>query len=431
MSSATREVANPRALPMPLVGLAALLVVVGVIAFFVGLSKDAATAWRAYHVNFLYFAGLAQGGLVISCILTTVNARWHGPVRRIAESLAAWVPVTVILFLVDRLGWEHIFEWIAHPVEKKAVWLNVTRVFWSNLAVFVGLAILSICFLYHSLRPGLKGSVEKASVAKGMFARWSANWRGDAEEAERSKVVTAKLAVALLFAFAFGYTLVGFDLVMSMEPLWYSNLFGAFFSWGAFLSAVCVTTLISVLHCASPGLAGHITVARRHDLGKMIFAFSIFWMYLFWSQYIVIWYSNLPEETGFLLDRLGSMFLIDNLPGRATYEWNFALERIATTPYGWLSMAVWACCWIIPFWGLLFQAPKKNPLSLGLIALIVASGLWLERNVLVWPSVEPSTAAWCGGIQFGIAAGFLGAFILVFLVYSRIFPSLLVPTSES
>jgi len=206
---------------------------------------------------------------------------------------------------------------------------------------------------------------------------------------------------------------------MSIAPMWFSNLFGGYFAWGGFLSAVAATALVAVLLRGAPGLEGQITAPRMHDLGKMVFAFSIFWMYLFWSQYLIIWYGNLPEETSYLGARLGPQFL------QAT--WDFAAYRL-NAPYAWLTLSVWALCWIIPFWMLLGQRPKRTPAILGGVSALVLVGFWLERNVLVWPSLVPEDGgAWLGLLQVGIAAGFLGGFVLVFLVYTRVFPSLVVP----
>ena len=138
-----------------------------------------------------------------------------------------------------------------------------------------------------------------------MIESLTAGWRGDAEEREASAQRTRLLAPIICLAYAFGFSMIAFDQVMSLTPTWFSNLFGAFFSWGCFLSAVSVTALLTVLHRNYPGLEGEIGKDRLHDLGKMIFAFSIFWMYLFFSQYLVIWYGNLPEETQFFLGAPG------------------------------------------------------------------------------------------------------------------------------
>jgi len=422
------ERANPRGLPRGLTTLSVALAGVGALAFLAGLAHDAASAWRAFHVNYLFFAGLAQGGAIVSCMLVTVGAQWPGPVRRIAEAMAAWVPISFLLGAFDFLGSHHIYPWIAEPVPSKPLWLSVNRVAALDLAILGLLAVVTTLYLYHSLRPTLHGVAATAQGrVRGLFEWWTAGWRGDAEERERSEAATRRIAPGLILLFAFGFSFLAFDQVMSLTPTWYANLFGAYFTWGAFLSAISATALLSVLHRHSPGLEGEITKARMHDQGKMIFAFSIFWMYLFWAHYLVTWYGNLPEETQFFSARLGPQFLTEQ--GNVGWYWNFTFARLSASPYGWLSMVVWACCWIVPFWVLLGEQPKKTPMILGGVSFVVVLGFWLERNLLVWPSLAPSAGgSWVGPIQFGIAAGFLGAFSLVYLVFTRVFPGLAVPS---
>ena len=95
-----------------------------------------------------------------------------------------------------------------------------------------------------------------------------------------------------------------------------------------------------------------------------------------------------------------------------------------------LSLAAWIGCWIVPFWMLLGEEPKRTPAILGGVSAVVLLGFWLERNVLVWPSLVPGDGgAWIGPIQLGVALGFLGAFVPVFLIYTRIFPTLALPES--
>jgi hypothetical protein len=289
-----------------------------------------------------------------------------------------------------------------------------------DLFIFGILALFTLLFLYHSARPTLHGVAETSSGAtRGMFERWTKNWRGDEVERESSQRSLKRIAPALLLLYAFGFSIVGFDQVMSLSPQWYSNLFGAYFSWGGFLSAVAATALLTVLHRRAPGLEGEITRGRMHDLGKMLFAFSIFWMYLFWSQYLPIWYGNLPEETFFLEARLGTQFFQST--------WDIDWSRLAE-PWVKMTLTAWIFCWVIPFWVLLGQRPKQTPVILGSVGLASLIGFWIERNVLIWPSLAPKDQmAWAGPVQFGIALGFLGAFALVYLTFTRVFPSLPVP----
>ena len=423
MSAGYVDVASPRALPQPAATVAAALAALGLACFLYGLASDPATAWRAFHVNTLYFGGIAQGGIIIACIFTIVGARWPGPVRRIAESLGAWVPITLLLSLSGFLGRHHVYPWIGHPPPGNEAWLSLGRLYAMDWGVFALLGVLSVLFLRASLRPALKAAEGEASgFAKDMIGRATAGWQGDEAEHEAAARRTRVLAPIICLVYAFGFSLIAFDQVMSLTPTWFSNLFGAFYAWGGFLSAVSVTALLAVLHRNYPGLEGEIHADRLHDLGKMIFAFSIFWMYLFFSQYLVIWYGNLPEETQFFGARLGTEFLKD------TWYWEGWWNRVWGEPWVKVTLFAWICIWVIPVWCLLGQRPKRTGGFLATIAAVSAFGFWVERNVLVWPSLVPeNTWAFLGVVQIGTALGFLGLFALTFLVFTRRFPSLAVP----
>jgi hypothetical protein len=435
VSSASRvlEQANPISLPQPLTNICAGLAVVGVVAFLVGLASDPQAAWLAFHANFIYFATLSQAGLVLAAIFVVVGARWPGPLRRIAEGLAAWVPVSFVLGCVGFFGRHYIFEWSREgAVHGKEAWLNDTRVYTTDLLILGVLALLTIWFLKTSSRPLLKNLADNGTgFGQRMAQKWTANWRGEVEERDAAFKKLSTFAAPILLVYALGYSLLVFDQVMSMEQTWFSNLFGAYVGWGGVLCAVAATALAAVLHRNAPGFKGEITEARLHDIGKLLFAFSIFWMYLFWAQYLVIWYGNLPEEFLFFKDRLGNQFVIDKGYTQSAFaaswsSWDFEWSRLSNA-YGWLAMVTWACVWIIPFWVLLGQRPKKTPWILGPVAAIVMLGLWFERNLLVWPSViKDDSWSWFGPFQILIALGFCGAFGLVFLLYTRVFPTVAV-----
>ena len=433
------ERALPRPVPSFLMTVLSAMTAGGIVAFIVAVRMDPQTAWLAFHVNFVYFATLSQAGLIISCIFSIVGAKWPGVLRRFAEGLGAWIPISFVLFLISWASGsgQYLFEWYGgHAVHGKEAWLNESRVYLTDGIILFLLTILSLYFMKISVRPTLSGLASSSSGwAKSMAESWTAGWKGDEEERAEADRKKQTIAPLICLIFGIGYSFVAFDQVMSMEQTWYSNLFGAFVTWGGILSAVASIALLSVLHRNSPGIGEEITTSRLHDIGKLLFAFSIFWMYLFFSQYLVIWYGNLPEETVFFRDRLGDQFVIDKGFSEAAWDrawssWDFDWARLSTA-YGWLAMVVWACCWIIPFFVLLGQKPKKTPAILGPVAAIVLLGLWLERNLLIWPSViKGDGLAWFGYFQLPIALGFFGAFGLVLLIYTRVFPALAVPEQK-
>ena len=439
MSSVTSaaERANPGVLPKPLFNLCLLFGVIGVVSFVGGLATDPQTTWLAYHSNFIFFTMMAAGGLALTAIYSIVGAYWPGPYRRFAESLAAFLPVAAVLGAIGVFGGKYIFDWQANgAMHGKEAWLNTTRFYGTDLALLVIIAVLAVIFLKASARPTLRNLAENGEgFAKKMAESWTAGWKGDEEEREASRKKTAFLAPIIGLIYGIGFAFFSFDQVMSMEQAWFSNLFGNFVCWGGILSAVAACALSGVFSRNIDGFQGEINESRMHDIGKMMFAFSIFWMYLFWSQYLVIYYGNLPEETYFIRDRLGDQFMIDKGYSAAAFakswtNWDFEWARLQTG-YGWVSMLVWACNWLIPFWVLLGQRPKKTPWIAGPVAGILLFGLWLERNLLIWPSVvKGDMLSWFGPIQIGIALGFGGIFLAVVLFYSRVFPTVAVSSPQ-
>jgi hypothetical protein len=424
------DVATPRSLPTLPAAIFGALVAIGGITLVAGaLSSDAETARRTYRVflhNWLLWAVLSNGALVLSSAMRLTNARWQGPIHRIVDSMGAYVPVSLALFFVIYLGRHNLYEWVDHPVPGKEFWFEPTFAFTRDTIALGWITFISLFYLYLTVRPMLGRAREGGSGMRATLAqRWTAGWRGEERERDISTRRLRKLSAVLVLSYAICYSLIGIDLVMSLAPEWVSTMFPAFFGWGGFLSACSMLALICVVMRNSKDLKGEITTSRMHDMGKMIFAFSIFWMYLFWAQYFVIWYANIPEETAFVVNRLGTQFVQD------TWYLDGFWTRIAE-PYVKVSLTVWLLVWIVPFWVLLGQKPKKTPAILGSVAFASVLGFYLERYIIVTPSLVPPKAVLAGAAitpfsfpEIGIAAGFVGLFFLCFLSFARVFPGAL------
>jgi hypothetical protein len=192
-------------------------------------------------------------------------------------------------------------------------------------------------------------------------------------------------------------TTVAFDGIMALQPHWYSNLLGGFYFMGSFLGAHMLLALLMLYGRRQVGLVELVSAKQRHDLGKMCFGFTVFWAYLMWAQFLVIWYGNMPEETGFVFARLWGPWL----------------------PVG---TAVLLGMFVIPFWGLLFVSAKKSPFVLGFFATVSLCSLWLERYLLVTPSITPLPGPAYGLAEAGPMLGFLGFFLLSYGLFARTFP---------
>ena len=166
---------------------------------------------------------------------------------------------------------------------------------------------------------------------------------------------------------------------------------------GSYLGAHMLLALMMIYGASHLGVADLVSPKQRHDLGKLCFGFTVFWTYLMWAQFLVIWYGNMPEETGFVFSRLWGHWL----------------------PVGW---AVGLGMFIVPFFGLLGVAPKKVRVTLGFFATISLVALWLERYLLVMPSVTALPGPVVGVPEIGATLLFVGLYLLAYALFARTFP---------
>jgi len=360
--------------------------VIGVAAFAYLLFTEPQRAWGAYAVNTLYWMGIAQGAVVLACAIRLANGRWAGPVLRIAESLSAFLPVGYALMAVMLVAgiWVYL-PWVKHVEPRQVPYLNVPFLYVRTLLGLGLLWWLSRDLVRTSLRTDahlLENHVPPE--LKTLYGKLSEGWRGDEQEAIRQRDHLARRAPQIVVAYAFVYTLLAWDFVMSLTPDWVSTLFGWWFFMGAFLSGIAMTAFLSTQLRAKYRLEAYITPHHFWDIGKIAFGFSIFWVYQFWSQYLPIWYANLPEETGWVFLRFEA-------------------------PWRTLAFTVFTFVFLLPFLGLMNMYTKRNPFWLALFSLIILSGMWMERHILVMPSLNPGRV-WVGLPEIGVTFGFLGLF---------------------
>src|ERR1700723_927607 len=352
--------------------LAGAMILVGAIAFVLALMRGgAAIRWQAYLVNLLFFLGVAQGALVASAAFYLTQAKWGGSTPyRLGEAFAPFLWGGCFLFFGLYFGRSLIFPWVTHPIPQKAAWLNIPFLFARDGIGLGVIAAASFAFIRVSRRDDARA--------------WTIATQ-DIELPPHSIRVLGPI-VAVLFAVV--YTLISFDLVMSLAPVWRSTLFGWYFFAGAFWSGLCAMALVATVlrgRLGEHNLFTNPTV--MHDFGKMVFAFSVFWIYLVFAQYIVIWYGDLPVETFFIVQRVHHM------------------------PWSPLSRACLVLIWMIPFVVLMSVRTKQTPMILGTVSALGLVGMWLERYVLVVPSLSLDAIPF-GPTQFLISIGFLGAFLI-------------------
>ena len=369
---------------------------IGGAIFLIGVAgEDSQRAWQAYLVNWLFWSGLALSGLTFSAILQAAKAEWAGPLRQLAEALAAFLPISFFLFIFLFIGSEQLFSWIPDPVPAKAAWLNKPFLILRN---FFGLVILYGCgfaLLRASLQASGNLAAKDAGGLSGVFTLLVS--KEQAADTERAKRQLRILSPIFILLYAVVFSLFAFDLVMSLEPHWISTLFGAYFCIGNMYAGLSLLAVLAVLtrSTTSPALY---SPRHAHDLGKLIFGFCVLWTYMFWCHYLPIWYGNLPEETGFLV------------------------VRLLDEPWTGVSFIVLVCNFLLPFSILLLQWVKRAPAVLAFVSTVILIGMWLERYILVVPSIWHEHSLPLGWIEVGMLLGFFALFALAFRSFVKVFP---------
>ena len=299
----------------------------------------------SYLVGFAYFLTVALGAAFFLTVWHVSGAAWNVTVRRLMENIAVTLPLMPLLFLPVVAGLPTLYEW-ARPefisedpvLQVKMVFFNRTFFLARAAVYFLVWGVLAVGLYKKSVAGDQKGSAD--TIAQTV--RWSAP------------------GLALLMITV---TMAAVDWLMSLEPHWYSTIFGVYiFSGGglAFLAALIVTCLAF----RRGGLLKEaINVEHYHDLGRWLFALVVFWAYIAFSQYLLIWYANLPEETIWFRHRLEGS-------------------------WAWVSASLLLGNFIIPFLLLIARAAKRSLWLLGSVSALLLGMHYIDLHWVVMPTVD-------------------------------------------
>jgi hypothetical protein len=378
------------------------LAAIGLVVFALGLFTDADRAWRAYHVNWLYFTTISSAGVMFVAVQRIATARWSRAIIRLLEGYVAWLPAAFVLLLLTLFaGRNHVFAWAITPptVHEKQIYLDPGFFTIRVIVVFTILTILSLWYVYTSVRLDVGNLPEwGAGWARGLRERMRRGYRDERREIHSTHSLQGKLAVFLTLAFAFGWIILSWDLSMSLDLHFQSTMYGWWVFMGGWVASLASFTILLMAWRKYFGAYDLITEKHFHDLGKLCFAFTAFWGYLSFGQYLVIWYGNLGEETHWMRLRFLS-------------------------PYEGLTMAVMFLMFFLPFFGLLSHAAKVYMPTMAGFAMCTVVGLWIHRYLEVYPSLYgPVLSLPYGVIEVGTTLGYLGLWGLCYTAFMDAFP---------
>jgi hypothetical protein len=395
--------ASNRPIPSGLKMASIVLAALGVVTFIAGLFVAPERIWPAFHFNWLFFSVLSTAGVVFVAVQRITTARWSRGVIRLMEGYVAFLPVAFVFLLVILLaGKGHIFWWTheAAPVTEKTTYFSAPFLIGRDVLIFALMVALGLWYIYSSLRLDVGRLPEAGSAwAAGWRARMRNGFRDERREIHSTHSMQGKLAVVMVAVFAIGWSVLSWDLSMGLSPHFQSSLYSWWFFMGGWL---CSLMLFSILvrawnsHLDTAG--GLITETHFHDIGKLCFAFTAFWGYLTFGQYLVIWYGNLGEETHFMRWRL-------------------------IAPWKYVTTVAAFAVFVAPFFGLLGRHTKVTRFWMTLFALSSLVGMWFIRYIEVYPSVFTTATALPFGLwEVGTLALYLGTWGFCYITFMDAFP---------
>jgi hypothetical protein len=303
--------------------------IAGAVAMAIGFATSPQQAAFSYLTAWTFALSIAIGALIFLMIGHAVDARWTIVFQRFTEAVAGSLPVLALLFVPIALSIEWLYPWAAPSpaldaetlakLAHKAAYLNTP--FWViRAAMFLGLWI----------------------AIGELLARWSARFATSPAAIVRARALSA----AGLPAIGLSLTFAAFDWLMSLTPLWYSTIFGLLYFSGGFVAALSLIAVIAHQARRVPGVAANVHGSHTGALGRMMFAFLVFWGYMEFAQGIIIWIANKPDEVPWYV-------------ARGAGRWGSVFALLVIAHFG------------VPFFALLSKPLKRRP------SLLAIAGAWL------------------------------------------------------
>ena len=346
--------------PWPQAGLA--LFALAALAAVAGILRSPLRAWSNLLLCEVYILCLTLSGALFISIQHLSGAGWSAVLRRVPEAMMSGLPVAAVLLLPLLLGRHVLYPTSAphHAVDdSRAAFLSLPFVAVRTVAVLAAWVLLARALRRASLRQ---------DEARG--------------RPDHQRLV--KYSAVFVVVFAVTLSLAGVDWLMALDPDWSSTVFAVYVFAGLMVSGIAALTLIVILLERSGHLRGMVNAAHLHDLGKLLLTFTTFWAYIWLSQYLLILYSDLPEEVTYYARRTAG-------PWTAPFLLNLAVN------------------WAVPFLALLPRAAKRSPQVLAGVCVLLLFGHWLDLYMLIMP--ETLTAPVLGPLELLLPAGYAGLFV--------------------
>lgn len=350
---------------------------IGLVAIVVGLMTDSHRFWANFLLNNWYFLGVALMGTLFLATQSVSNAGWSAGFKRIPEAMATYLPYAfagfAIIILSVLMHWNHTYHWthegIADPTSPDFDEIIAQKVAYLNMPFMIGrvVVIFTLWYLFSRI-------MRRNSLAEDL--------QGGFKMLKRNKTISA----IFLPIFAVSWAMACWDFIMSIDTHWYSTIFWVYHFAAAWVTAISIIAL-TVIYLRRAGYLSIVTEHHMHDLGKFMFAFSIFWTYIWLSQFLLIFYANIPEESIYYQERFEHFKLLF-----------------------WINLVI---NFIVPFLLFMTRSSKRNESMMILVGVLLIIGKWIDLYIGIMPGTVGSHAQ-IGFVEIGMFLGFMGLFVFVF-----------------
>jgi hypothetical protein len=340
----------------------------------------ASRIWANILLNNQIFLGISLGAAFFIAVHRVALSGWHTILQALPDAMTSFLPVAFVLMLLIYFGMHDIYHWSYYNdndtvLDEKKAWLNIPFFFIRMVIYFAGWITLTWL-------------MKKNSIAL-IFS-------SDMKYYKRRKIF------ARLFLVFFGITVSfsSWDWIMSLDAKWDSTIFGWYVLIGMFVTSLAVIIILTWF-LKHAGYLKYLRTDHVHDLGILLFAFSIFWTYLWFSQYLLIWYGHIPQETAYYILRLKSF-----------------------KPYFFINLVL---NFIIPFFGLIRVSSKRQLTWVAIIAVMVIIGHWIDYWLMIMPAAAGDNAG-IGLLEIFMTIFYAGLF--VFIIFRALARNLLVVKND-
>ncbi|MCC6636044.1 MAG: quinol:cytochrome C oxidoreductase [Chitinophagaceae bacterium] len=354
--------------------LAFILMGIGLASIAYGFATDGLREWANLLLGNFYLMAIALGSLFFLAIQYVSEVGWTVQLKRIMLANSMYlIPATLFMIIIFIFGHHDLYHWTHHDLIDKTSPHYDKIIDGKSSFLNVPFFIIRLV-LYAVIWAGAAILLRREAIKEDMNGGNTHYFK------------SFKISAIFLVLFAVSSSTSAWDIIMSLDPHWFSTLFGWYVFSGTFVSALTVITLITI-YLKKAGYLPNVNASHLHDLGKFMFAFSIFWTYLWFSQFMLYWYANIPEEVTYFIDRVNNYRILF-----------------------WLSPII---NFVIPFLVLMTRESKRYNSLIIISSIFMLFGHWLDLYLMIMPGTVGHEHSHLGIPEFGTLAFFVGLFLYV------------------